>query len=898
MPDFAALFALLLVGHHVGDYLVQTDWMASLKVAGATWPAGHPAAGRPVPACLSWWWNQVHVATYTAAIAATVAGVAAVGGFAGQLGTVPVWYWLLAAAANWAAHALLDRRWPVVRLRAVQPQRRRRARRPDPSPADPARARRVLRPLRKDSTAMTDHDDRDRMFSWERDGDPRENLIPARDTGPGTPGGTPQAAPAGAGPGAPPGQETAPEAGEWAAPPRVLVDSPEAQRAPRVTVEGLRAAERRPIVPGWLRSREGLVGHLRWAAGLAAHYGAYHATRSPKYAGKLAGRAPVGASRALRGWVRWLLDLEGEPVRNAVVRREDAEQYRHLSRQRDRRVRWRAVVTAVLLVVLVIGGVGWWLAAAWARLLGLALAVGVLGTLGQPADRPLLDTAVVIPQRPRLTSDMVARALSVLGVPGITQAIAKEGFKAIDHVAPITRDGPGYRADIDLPLGVTVGDIVDKRARLASGLRRPLGCVWPEGDSSVHEGRLILWVGDKDLASSGPLRWKFARAGQHDVFTPVPFGADPRGRPVAVPLIQHNVLIGSLPGQGKTSAVRVLACGAALDPTDELWVHELKGSGDLDPLERVCHRYVSGIDDDSIRYAADSLTLLRAEVMRRTGALKKLPRDLCPDKRVTRQIADRRALGLHPLTCVIDECQNLFAHPDYGAKAGEDAEFVIKIGRAFGVTLVLATQRPDKDSLPTGVSGNVSIRFCLKVAGQVENDMILGTSAYKNGLRATVFRPEIDAGIGYLVGATSMPVVVRTAYLDGPATERIAARARALREAAGTLSGHALGEAPESAAVASVTLLADVLAVVAASEKKVWNQTAVARLAELRPEVYGGWKAETLTAALKPFGVSVDQVWGTDPATGEGANRQGFVRQHVVEAHANRTRRVVGGDAS
>ena len=119
MPDFAALFALLLVGHHVGDYLVQTDWMASLKVAGATWPAGHPAAGQPIPACLSWWWNQVHVATYTATLVATVAGVAAVGGFAGQLGTVPVWYWLLAAAANWAAHALLDRRWPVVRLMAA-----------------------------------------------------------------------------------------------------------------------------------------------------------------------------------------------------------------------------------------------------------------------------------------------------------------------------------------------------------------------------------------------------------------------------------------------------------------------------------------------------------------------------------------------------------------------------------------------------------------------------------------------------------------------------------------------------------------------------------------------------------------------------------------------------------
>ena len=116
---------------------------------------------------------------------------------------------------------------------------------------------------------------------------------------------------------------------------------------------------------------------------------------------------------------------------------------------------------------------------------------------------------------------------------------------------------------------------------------------------------------------------------------------------------------------------------------------------------------------------------------------------------------------------------------------------MIKIGPAFGVVLIIATQRPDKASLPTGVSGNVSTRFCLKVMGQVENDMILGTSAYKNGLRATTFRPEIDAGLGYLLGAGPAPQVVRTFYLDMHAAERIAIRARALREAAGTLTGHA-----------------------------------------------------------------------------------------------------------
>ena len=124
-----------------------------------------------------------------------------------------------------------------------------------------------------------------------------------------------------------------------------------------------------------------------------------------------------------------------------------------------------------------------------------------------------------------------------------------------------------------------------------------------------------------------------------------------RGRVVKAPLIYGNWLLGCIPRQGKTAAVRVLACGVALDPLAEMWVHELKGSGDLDPLERVSHRFVSGVDDESIAYAAESLQLLRAEVMRRTERLKALPRELCPDKRVTRQIAAKRSLKLWPLVC-------------------------------------------------------------------------------------------------------------------------------------------------------------------------------------------------------------------------------------------------------
>ena len=46
-----------------------------------------------------------------------------------------------------------------------------------------------------------------------------------------------------------------------------------------------------------------------------------------------------------------------------------------------------------------------------------------------------------------------------------------------------------------------------------------------------------------------------------------------------------------------------------------------------------------------------------------------------------------------------------FPHPEHGKAAGADAEFIIKIGPAFGVVLIIATQCPDKRSLPTGCPG-------------------------------------------------------------------------------------------------------------------------------------------------------------------------------------------------
>jgi S-DNA-T family DNA segregation ATPase FtsK/SpoIIIE len=670
----------------------------------------------------------------------------------------------------------------------------------------------------------------------------------------------------------------------------VAVDPPKTPAESRDPL--LRNHKRRPILPAWLKSRQEFRDTARWAVGYTTHVGAYHVLRCPVYLARLIARAPQGTIRLVGELIRWVTDAEGHPVRNAAARREDGAEYLKLARLRDGRVRGRSFVLAVggaAGVAAVFTGAE--LLPTLAQWAAVTVAVAGMGWLGAPADKPVISRAVESTKVPKLTSNAVEAALAALGISQISQAMSKGGA-GIGFPKPISRDGKGWRADVDLPRGVTPSDIMERRAKLASGLRRPLGCVWPEGDPSEHEGRLVLWVGDQDMRKAKQPAWALRKGARVDVFQPQPFGTDQRGRWVNLTLMFIAVAIGAIPRMGKTFALRELLLIAALDPRVELHTYDLKGTGDLDPLEPVTHRHGVGDDEDQIEYAITDLRALRDELRRRAKLIRDLAKQgLCPENKVTPELADKKSLGLHPIVIGVDECQVWFEHPEYGEELEGICTDLVKRGPALGIILILATQRPDAKSLPTGISANVSTRFCLKVQGQTENDMVLGTSKYKQGVRATTFSWE-DKGIGYLVGEGSDARIVRTVYLDGPAAEKLVAYARHLREQAGTLSGHAIGQTPDIETSAQRdTVLEDILAVIPETEPKVWNERVIARLTELRPEVYGAWELDQLSAALKPHGVKANrQIWGTDEH-GEGRNRRGFHRDDIAEALAERNRK-------
>jgi S-DNA-T family DNA segregation ATPase FtsK/SpoIIIE len=548
----------------------------------------------------------------------------------------------------------------------------------------------------------------------------------------------------------------------------------------------------------------------------------------------------------------------------------------HAQGRRSRKARWQIAGGVTLLGALPASMLTAFEAPWEVQAAAGAVALGALVHQGRPKDKPLIPSAILPPAYQVPTPELITKAFGSLGISAVSKYIEKH--KTLDWVSDVHRDGPGWAVELDLPEGVKAETIIAKRKELSSGLRRPLSAVWPEAVPGEHEGRLYLWIGRQDMAKMKPPPWPLLKSGTADYFQPAPFAFTPRAIPVLEKLFGKNWLIGGAPGNGKTAAVRVLASWAALDPTTELWIHELLGKGDLDPFTQVAHRYCSGLDPESLEYAAKSLAMLRKEVERRTGILKKIPLSERLDGDITREIAAK--YNLTPIVAIFDEIHNLFLDPSLGPQATDDITHVIRSARALGITVIAATQRPDKDSMPTSMSGIVTTRFCLKVPDWMSNDMILGTGSNNAGWSSVAFRQETDAGLGWLRG-TGDPRPVKTYYLNLTATQKICVRARAQREAAGTLSGYALGlddgdQPPD--------LLQDVLNLYGPKEKHLYWETIATRLAERHP-AYTAITAEAASSQVREAAGMTESDEGREP---NGPNRKG-AKKSTIEAAASVT---------
>jgi S-DNA-T family DNA segregation ATPase FtsK/SpoIIIE len=649
-----------------------------------------------------------------------------------------------------------------------------------------------------------------------------------------------------------------------------------------------RQSARRPVLAPWLRDGRQFAATLRWAMTYAAHLGAFHAVRLPLYAGRLALTSPRGVGRAVAGWWRWVFDTEASPLRRQTVERLEADTYIVLSRQRNVRVRARlrfsGAVAGLATLALLVGMI------AWPRALTLAALAGVelLGWVGRRPDRPIVTPATLTQAVRKLTPDVVVRAF-------ISAGLCRED-EPVTFAQPIQRDGRGWLAVVDLPYGKHYAQAAAKRESIASGLDvSPVTVFTDPAPESAR--RVNLWVSDVDVFAQRAVSSPLAKAESVDLWQPVPFGLDARDRPVRLPLVWSSLLVGAIPRMGKTYAARLPAAAAALDPYARLLVWDGKGGADWEPFTQVAHVYAAGVRDAVVAHLAATLAELVADMNARYERLRAMPRELCPEAKVTPAITRNRRLNM-PLTLVaIDEVQRYLEHPDHGRAILGALTDLAKVGPAVGIMLLLATQKPSSEVLPDDLRGQIGTRFALKVMTWQASDTILGAGTAKAGLDASRFL-RAHKGVGILLGADDGDLAeqggqaVRTHLLDMAALESVCARGRALREEAGTLSGMAVGDGTVEERPAGDVLDA-VARVFLPGEDRLWSDTIVARLALAQPGVYDGWTPAALAAALRPYGAEPGQVWATGE-DGRRSNRRGYLRTTITDAQSARFDRPAG----
>ena len=195
--------------------------------------------------------------------------------------------------------------------------------------------------------------------------------------------------------------------------------------------------------------------------------------------------------------------------------------------------------------------------------------------------------------------------------------------------------------------------------------------------------------------------------------------------PVTVNLTHiPHILLGGSTGSGKSVLLKLLLM-QALRKGAEVYIADFKGGVDFPKVWHEKCRMCFTEED-----LCDTLDRLVEELERRESALKALG---CPNIDAYNEIAER------PLQRLIFACDEVAEVLDKTGRSKEDKELlaqienrlstIARLGRAFGIHLILATQRPDANIIPGQIKNNMDFRVCGRADSVLSQIILDNTSA-------------------------------------------------------------------------------------------------------------------------------------------------------------------------
>ena len=331
-------------------------------------------------------------------------------------------------------------------------------------------------------------------------------------------------------------------------------------------------------------------------------------------------------------------------------------------------------------------------------------------------------------------------------------------------VLSVDRVAAGDRLRVRVRRGLSVPELEARREQLAACLRaREVRVNRVSGDAAEAD---VLLVRRDPFADAAPVRWPCANADRASLWEPILIGVDEEGEDFAVDLVERNVLVGGEPGAGKSVALSIVAAAAALDPSARVWLLDGK-LVELAAWAPIAQR-VAGPD------GAEALALLRDVRAKMDDRYRELL------ARGVRKVRREDGLPLHLVVC--DELAFYLTLADKSQRQ-EFAELLrdlVARGRAAGVIVCAATQKPGSDVVPTSLRDLFGFRLALRCNTPQASDTILGQGWASAGADASTI-PGGQRGVGYLLAEGERPIRVKGFHLGDDDVTAIAERAAARR---------------------------------------------------------------------------------------------------------------------
>jgi len=272
----------------------------------------------------------------------------------------------------------------------------------------------------------------------------------------------------------------------------------------------------------------------------------------------------------------------------------------------------------------------------------------------------------------------------------------------------------------------------------------------PVGYPVLKDGVYRIEVQRAELES--PTLQSVVQSFSPSFYSPIALGSDHHGEPLSVDLNRiPNLLVGGTTGSGKSVLLHsfilsLLKCDACLYLVDPKTV-EFNVYSDLDAVKSLVHTVegaslliedVRDLMETRFSYLSNAKVRSAAEYNERVS----------PERR------------MRPVVIVVDEWADLVLQDKDIQKS---LCLVAQKGRAAGISIILATQRPSCRVISGLIKANFPGRIALKVASAVDSRVILDS----NGAEKIT-----DVGTGlYVDGSISKPALFRAPYIENVSRE-------------------------------------------------------------------------------------------------------------------------------